>query len=63
MVHDYLQEAIRRIDEELELNKEALAAGRPDTYEEYKRLTGVIQGLTLAKSHLQALLTQVDTDE
>ena len=41
-----------------------LAGGACQSFDEYKKLCGVIQGLAIAESHLLALLKKVeDSDE
>ena len=40
-----------------------LATGQCKSFEEYKRLCGVIQGLAYAEAHLLSLLEKVKKDE
>jgi hypothetical protein len=40
-----------------------LAGGACQSFDEYKKLCGVIQGLAYAESHLLALLKKVETSD
>jgi hypothetical protein len=40
-----------------------LAGGACSSFDEYKKLCGVIQGLAYAESHLMALLKKVETSD
>ena len=44
-----------KIDEEVKSVSEALANGSAKTYDEYQKLCGVIKGLNIAKTHVEAL--------
>ena len=63
MIQDFARALSARLTEELDVQKQALIHGYVSDFAEYKRLTGVVQGLTLAQSHIQALLEQVEHDE
>ena len=63
MIQDFSRALNARLIEEIEVQTQALVHGYVQDFAEYKRLTGVVQGLTLAQSHMQALLEQVEHDE
>jgi hypothetical protein len=48
---DVFEVLIKQIDEKVEQLQEFLSSGRPETYEEYKKLCGEIRGLLIARGY------------
>jgi hypothetical protein len=42
----------KQIDEKIEQLQDFVSSGRPDTYEEYKRMCGEIRGLLIARGYI-----------
>lgn len=51
-----------RLKQEIEQYEKRLLHGGAVSFEEYKHLTGVVRGLTLAMDQLEALADQMDQD-
>ena len=44
---------IKKVHEEIDVVSDHLSSGRPNNYEEYQRLVGKIEGLSIARELLQ----------
>jgi hypothetical protein len=44
---------IKKVQEEMDVVSDYLSSGRPNNFEEYQRLVGKIEGLSIAKELLQ----------
>ena len=55
-----LQHIIREIEKARSEQVEFLAASRADTYDEYKKICGVIRGLNLAESIITDLVRKLE---
>lgn len=61
---DALDILIQQIEAKLQQLKEYIGEGKPETFEEYKRLCGEIKGLLIAKSYALDLKQRLElTDE
>ena len=63
MIRDFARVVQTALREEIENYSGDLARGQPTTYDEYKRLCGLIQGLRLAEERLMDLAKKVVTDD
>lgn len=63
MIKEFTRVLSLEIDKEVELVMEHLKFGRCRGHDEYKHLTGEIQGLLRAKEHLLALAKRAETDD
>jgi len=52
-----------KLREDMNNYADDVATGDCKTFEEYKKICGVIQGLALAESYLIALLEKAETDD
>jgi hypothetical protein len=52
-----------KIREDMNNYADDLAGGACQSFDEYKKLCGVIQGLAIAESHLLALLKKVEESD
>lgn len=48
---DVYEVLVKQIDEKVEQLQEFVSSGRPDTYEEYKKMCGEIRGLLIARGY------------
>jgi len=48
---DVYEVLVKQIDEKVEQLQEFLSTGKPETYEEYKKLCGEIRGLLIARGY------------
>ena len=44
---------IKKVQEEIDVVSDHLSSGRPNNYEEYQRLVGKIEGLSISRELLQ----------
>lgn len=60
---NYAEQYLVELNERMQDVSTALVEGAAHSFEEYTRLVGVYQGLTLAKNHFEALLQKVEDDD
>ena len=63
MIRDFARAVQTSLRQQIEDYTGDLANGQPATYDEYKRLCGLIQGLRLAEERLMDLAKKVETDD
>ena len=63
MISQFADVLRQKIREDMNNYADDLAGGACQSFDEYKKLCGVIQGLAIAESHLLALLKKVETSD
>lgn len=63
MIRDFARAVQTALREEIENYASDLANGQPQTYDEYKRLCGLVQGLRLAEERLMGLAKKVEIED
>lgn len=63
MIEDFARAARAQLREEIENRREDLGNGQCGDFHEYKRLVGVIQGLTTAMSIIENLAKRAIEDD
>ena len=63
MISQFADVLRQKIREDMNNYADDLAGGACSSFDEYKKLCGVIQGLAYAESHLMALLKKVETSD
>lgn len=63
MITQFADVLRKKIREDMNNYADDLAGGACQSFDEYKKLCGVIQGLAYAESHLLALLKKVETSD
>ena len=63
MISQFADVLRQKIREDMNNYADDLAGGACQSFDEYKKLCGVIQGLAYAESHLLALLKKVETSD
>ena len=48
---DVYEVLIKQINEKIDQLQDFVSSGRPETYEEYKKMCGEIRGLTIARGY------------
>lgn len=62
MIKEFSRTLNKILQEEIDNYTSDLASGQPATYDEYKRLVGLIQGLGLAQQRVTDLAKSADED-
>jgi hypothetical protein len=60
---DAFELLVKQINEKIEQLQDFVATGKPETYEEYKRLCGEIRGLTIARGYTLDLKTRMEQSD
>jgi len=60
---DAFELLVKQIDEKLEQLSEFVSSGRPETFEEYKKLCGEIRGLNIARGYTLDLKTRMENSD
>jgi len=60
---DAFEVLIKQIDEKIEQLQEFISSGRPETFEEYKRLCGEIRGLLIARGYTLDLKNRMENSD
>ena len=63
MISEFADVLRQKIRTDMNNYADDLAGGACQSFDEYKKLCGVIQGLAYAESHLLALLKKVETSD
>jgi len=63
MIQNFASVLRSKIREDMNNYADDLAGGACASFDEYKKLCGVIQGLAIAESHLLALLKKVENND
>jgi hypothetical protein len=63
MITQFADVLRKKIREDMNNYADDLAGGACQSFDEYKKLCGIIQGLAYAESHLLALLKKVETSD
>ena len=63
MIQEFARVLRAQYREEIEAQRAHLARGAASTFDEYKRLVGLIQGLEIAEERLLALAKKADDDD
>ena len=60
---DIFEAITSKINEQIENVNDAITAGRPTTFDEYKRLCGEVRGLLLAKDIVKDLKNKMENSD
>lgn len=60
---DILHLILKHLEEDIQTNKEAVCCGAIGTFEGYKRLVGIIQGLRMAKETITDAIKLMEKGE
>ena len=60
---DVFELLVKQLDEKLEQLSEFISSGRPETFEEYKKLCGEIRGLNIARGYTLDLKTRMENSD
>jgi len=60
---DAFELLVKQLDEKLEQLAEFISSGRPETFEEYKKLCGEIRGLNIARGYTLDLKTRMENSD
>lgn len=63
MISQFCEVLLDELEREITNYTSDLAAGQPATYDEFKRLVGLIQGLRLAQQHINDLADRAENDD
>lgn len=63
MIRDFALALRKQLQQDIDNYTGDLSHGQPATYDEYKRLCGLIQGLRLAEERLTDLAKKATTDD
>jgi len=63
MISQFADVLRKKIRDDMNNYADDLAGGACQSFDEYKKLCGVIQGLAYAESHLLTLLKKVETSD
>lgn len=63
MIHEFCRVLKLQLEEEINNYTGDLARGQPQTYDEYKRMVGRIQGLQLAIDRMTDLAKRAEHDD
>ena len=57
---DAFEVLVKQIDEKITQLQDFISTGKPETYEEYKKLCGEIRGLNIARGYTLDLKTRLE---
>jgi len=60
---DAFELLVKQLDEKLEQLEGFISSGRPETFEEYKKLCGEIRGLNIARGYALDLKTRMENSD
>lgn len=60
---DAFELLVKQLDEKIEQLSEFISSGRPETFEEYKKLCGEIRGLNIARGYTLDLKTRMENSD
>ena len=60
---DAFELLVKQIDEKLEQLTEFISSGRPETFEEYKKLCGEVRGLLIMRGYTLDLKQRLETSD
>ena len=60
---DAFEVLVKQIDEKIEQLQDFISTGRPETYEEYKKLCGEIRGLNIARGYTLDLKQRMENSD
>jgi len=60
---DAFDAIISKINEQIQNVNEAITSGRPDTFDEYKRLCGEVRGLLFARDIVKDLKNKMENSD
>ncbi len=63
MINNFVAALRAKLREDMNTHADALATGGCKTFDEYKHICGVIQGLAFAERHLLDLASAMETDD
>ena len=58
---DAFEVLIKQLDEKIEQLQDFISTGRPETFEEYKKLCGEIRGLNIARGYTLDLKQRMES--
>ena len=63
MAQSALEILVEQLDDKVQQLQEHVSTGRPDTFEEYKKICGEIKGLLTAKDYILALQQRMEQSD